>query len=115
MARIFRIFQGSATRQIQQSAGDIAARCVDAVTRQMRADPTIMGVAELHGYVRACARPIVRVEVQRSLMEGRKSTANATQLMASVLERTVAIVVRDLQSPPVIAIAAPHVSLRAAA
>jgi hypothetical protein len=74
-----------------------------------------MSAPELRGYVRARAFAVVRTRVEQTIADGRVSAANPDELLAAVLERTVHIIVRDLQSPPVIAVPSPHLRLRTAA
>jgi hypothetical protein len=115
MTPIFRVFTRLVTRHNNALACDIAVRCADVVTQHIRSDTALMESAELHGYVRARAQPIVRVFVQQSLGVRSRREAPEHKLTAIALERTVQLVVRNLQSPLVIYIPSPHVPTRAAA
>jgi hypothetical protein len=111
----FNVFKRAATRHRDALACHIAARCATAVMRQMRPDTAPMGAAELRGYVRARARSVVRTEVEPAVAHGRVSATEADDLIAAALERTVHLVIREIQTPPVVDIPAPHVPLRSAA
>jgi hypothetical protein len=80
----------------------------------MRVDAATMEPDELRGYVRACALPIVGAFVRQLLTKHPEPYAQQFELVSMAVDRTVQQVVRDLQSPPVIAIPAPHVLRRAA-
>jgi hypothetical protein len=111
----FRVFKRATMPQDNALVCDIAARCADTVRRYIRCDTATMEAAEFRGYIRARALPIVRTLVQQSLAAPSQSSAQQDKLIAMTLERTVQLLVRDLQSPLVIAIPLPHVPTRAAA
>jgi len=115
MTHLFSVFKPARICRRDAVAGDIAAQCVNAVTQRLGASTTEMGVPELRGYVRARAFAVVSAFVEQAVDEERVPSANEIALIATVLERTVHIIVRDLQSPPVITVPSPHVRLRVAA
>ena len=115
MRRIFSSFKRARTRPGDAAACDIAASCVSVLLERLRSRTTEMSAPELRGYVRARAFAVVRTRVEQTNADGRLSAADKDDLIAAVLERTVHIVVRELQSPPVITVPSPHLRLRIAA
>jgi len=115
MTRIFSSFKRARTRPGDALACDIAASCVSELLQRLRSKTTEMSAPEMRGYLRARAFAVVRTRVEQTIADGRLPAADKDELIAAVLERTVHIVVRDLQSPPVIAVPSPHLRLRTAA
>lgn len=111
----FSIFNHTTTCHDNALAHDIVAHSGAAVMQRLRCDIATMAAAELRGYIRARALSAVRGYVQQAVAERRLSPRQANDLIATALERTVHLVVRELQAPPIIAIPTPHVPLRAAA
>jgi hypothetical protein len=114
MALIFRVFKATTDRS-KVPPDDIAVACAIAVMQQIRSEIVAMGPAELRGYVRAIALPIVRAHLQATRGKVSQRTAHESELIAVAAERTVQLVLRDLQMPPVVDVPAPHVAQRAAA
>jgi hypothetical protein len=115
MTAKFRVFRRRATLPNDALIGDIAAYCARALLQQITAHAALMEVTELRGYVRARALPIIRGCAEQLLADQQTRTDERHEIVATALERTIHLVIRDLQSPPVVAIPAPHLPRRAAA
>ena len=111
----FSTFRRERTFHRDAVACDIAALCAAAVVERLSPDIAAMGVAELRGYIRARALPIVRSHVQKLVAEQRVASSQGNDLIAAALERTVHLALGDLYAPPVVAIPTPHVPMRTAA
>jgi hypothetical protein len=96
-------------------AAQIAERSAAELAGQLSADITTMSTAELRGYLRARAICCVRARVAHAIATHQFAATQTDALVAAALERTASLLARDLKLPPVIALPAPHVSMRAAA
>lgn len=85
----------------------VAERSVEDVCRQLPADMSRMGVAELRGYVRARALRPVRHHARTAANQTGRAASVSDVLAGRALERTVQLVLRRL-------LAAPATQLRAA-
>jgi hypothetical protein len=110
----FRVFKRRAATWHGAFVADIAARCARAVAQQVTPNAMFMDVAELRGYLRARALPIVLACISQHAPDRARSEPPPA-LVAAALERTIQLVVRDFRSLPIVAIPAPHVPRRAAA
>ena len=108
----YQIHQGS--RERDKLARDVAERSVTATLDRLGECASRLSPAELRGYVRAHAMPIVREEaIQLVGRELPKSDMNA--LILAALEQATHLVVRQMKAHPVVAMPAPHIRLRIAA
>jgi hypothetical protein len=94
---------------------EIAERCASATLSQLRADVDQMSTAQLRGYVRAHAWPLVWDEAQQATATGRRSISQTNDLAARALEQTVHLVTANFHGSPIVAIPVPHIGRRAAA
>ncbi|MEX0612227.1 MAG: hypothetical protein WD738_13540 [Pirellulales bacterium] len=115
MTPIFSSFEHAKTCRRDALAHDIATRSMATVMRRLHADTATMTSAELRGYIRARALNAVQTEARKLIAARQVQLPHADELIAAALEQTVHIVVQNLLSPPVIAMPAPHLSIRSAA
>ena len=97
----------------QKLIHDIAHHSAAELSRRVARASAFMSDAELRGYVRAQGLGVVRTRAEQALSAEELSYLQLKGLVEAALERTVYLVTRDLQSPPVVPISTPHV--RAAA
>jgi len=112
---MFSVFKGPHAGEQNALAREIALRCVCESKQHLHADTTVMSISELRGYVRARAASVVHACATAFIAKHRIPSAQANQLIAASLERTVHLVVREVLVRPIVAIPAPHVRLRVAA
>lgn len=94
---------------------EIAARCAGRTLSELTGTVEQMSVSQLRGYVRAHAWPQVLAEVHDLEAIGALTRSQANDLAARALEQTVQLVIGAFQTPPTIAMPAPHIARRAAA
>jgi hypothetical protein len=94
---------------------EIAERCAARTFSELTGIAEQMSVAQLRGYVRAHAWPQVLAEAKGIEASGALTRSQANALPAGALEQTVQLVISAYQTPPTIAMPAPHIARRAAA
>jgi hypothetical protein len=109
---MFAIFRAEPIRNCDAVAHGISERCLKELRQQIGPSAAVMGAAELQGYLRAKAYPILQARIAAISASDHRSTADAQQLTAKVLERIVHLALKDFETPPVVLVAAPHVRLR---
>jgi len=102
-------------RQVDRLAREVAERSLEPARERLSRTVWAMSPAELRGYVRARATRPVRVHARQALAHHRMQDTLLDDLVQSVLERTVHLLVREFLVQPVVAMPAAHVRLRAAA
>jgi hypothetical protein len=92
------------------------ARQVAAVTLP-RLAPTAaqMAAAELRGYLRTRVTSEARAQVARAVAERHCRSNEIADLVTTVTERAIHLMIRDLSAPPVVATPSPHIASRRAA
>jgi hypothetical protein len=93
---------------------EIAERSAVATLSQLTTIAEQMNVAQLRGYVRAHAWPLVWTEI-RGVAAGRLTKIQMNDLAGRALEQTVHAVTRAYLSAPVVAMPMPHIGHRTAA
>jgi hypothetical protein len=112
---MFKLFRGNEIHDRESLVRDVATRAAHAVMLRLNADADLMSVAEFRGYVRARATSVVREQIRQSKAGGASQFALLDALAATILERTVHLVLRGRLAQPVVNIPSPHVRLRIAA
>ena len=112
---MFRLFQRHEICDRERLIREIARAAARDAVRRLGTDTATMSDAELRGYIRARAMNVVRAQIRHTKTGSSLQAARSNELVATILERTVHLVVSDLQVQPVTAIQAPHVRLRIAA
>jgi hypothetical protein len=103
---MLRLFETNMNHREDDKAHEIADRTASAILQRLDETVERMSSAELKGYVRALARPIVCAEAQQ--------LAECKDWIERVVEQTVHRVMRVCKTLPMVAIPAPHVARRAA-
>jgi hypothetical protein len=107
-------FHSSATNQKRDALiRDIAERSAAEILSQLSATLQGLSEAELRGYVRSRAWPLVCDDLQR-LVTDEAAPGSRQELAGRVLEQTVHIVTRACAVAPVISVPLPHIGRRAA-
>ena len=109
------IYKNGASDDDEAIANQIYERSVAGVMSQLCSAAQQMSAAELRGYIRALALPLIQSEAQQFVRSGQMQNARMNKYIAQVLERTVHELVRGHTSAPVAATPAPHIGLRTAA
>ena len=109
------LFTGTQVRDRDALIHDIAKDVARLTLGQLKPTTSNMNVAELRGYLRTRAAGEARTQVRRSIGELRPRHECEADLTATVLERAIHLMIRDLFVQPVVSIPAPHVRLRIAA
>jgi hypothetical protein len=111
------MFNRHARRAIESRdslAREVAERSVAATVAELSVIADNMSLAELRGYVRGHALPIVREEANQLVgYEWPQKAFN--ELVASALEQAMHLIVQQLRLQPIAAVPTPHVRLRIAA
>jgi hypothetical protein len=94
---------------------EIADHSAVATLSQLSTIAERISVAQLRGYVRAHAWPLVWAEVQDVATGGQLTKNQVNELAGRALEQTVHSVARAYLAAPVIAMPTPHIARRAAA
>ena len=94
---------------------EIAERCANATLPHLSAAAERMSSAELRGYVRAHAWPLIWAEVRRIESNQSLTKTDSNELAGRALEQTVYIVARACAGVPVVAMPTPHIGRRTAA
>jgi hypothetical protein len=94
---------------------EIADRSAVATLSQLSTIVEQMNIAQLRGYVRAHAWPLVWAEVQDVAAGRRLTKAQLNELAGRALEQSVHSVTRAYLAAPVVAMPTPHIGRRAAA
>ncbi len=115
MALKFTVFKRATACRRDALVCDIAARCAADVARHLRTSAKQMDAAQLRGYLRARSVSVVWSAVRQAIADGQLPGGQVRELVDSVVERTVHLVIRELQMPPVVAIPAAHLPMRSAA
>src|SRR5947208_13118048 len=93
----------------------IAERSAAATLSRLSGAAERMSIAELRGYVRAHAWPLICAEVQRATINEPLPDDQFNHLLARALEQTVHMVTSAYTLTPISAVPTPHIGLRAAA
>jgi hypothetical protein len=96
-------------------AHEIADRSASATLAQLSTVAEGMNAAQLRGYLRAHAWPLVWAEVQDVAAGGRLTKTQVNELAGRALEQTVHAVTRAYLAAPIVAMPTPHIGRRAAA
>lgn len=94
---------------------EIAERSAAAILSRLSVTPDAMGTAELRGYVRAHAWPLICADVECATRKKTLSEDRINDLLARALEQTVYMVTSVYTLTPISAVPTPHIGLRAAA
>jgi hypothetical protein len=109
------LFTGSQVRDRDALVLDLAKTVARVTLGSVTEAASNMSVPELRGYVRALAASEARMQVRQAISASRLAHDAETNLTATVLERSVHLIIRELVTHPVVSIPIPHVALRAAA
>ncbi len=105
----------TANGRYDANARGIAERCAATIVSKLDNNANRMSAAELRGYVRVLAWPLVCAEVQAIDAAEQLVKSEQVELAARALEQTVHLVNSAHISAPVIAMPAPHIGQCAAA
>lgn len=99
------LFPSYQARLVEQAGGEVARQCRTALWQRISWRIRGMSVAEVRGYVRACAAEIVASDVEQVLSRRRWNLALREQVTAASVDQLVSLAVRDVLSevPPVAA------------
>ena len=93
---------------------EVVERSAASTLSQLSPAAERMSVAELRGYARAHAWPLIRAEMERFASDFDLSEDQSNELLARALEQTVYLVTQAYVAAPIVAIPIPHIGARAA-
>jgi hypothetical protein len=110
---MFNFHSGASNQKCDTLVRKVAERTAAEILSQLGTTLAGLSEAELRGYVRARAWPLVCDDLQQ-IVTGDPTLGSRQDLAGRVLEQTVHIVVRACTVSPIVSVPMPHIGRRAA-